>query len=110
MNSPYNNDSIELSSSEHENIIQLSGDDEDDSYYDSEDIRDAMEEMDNFNIDNTDYNNEEDDDVVELSDYNSYSDNMISDVMMVIMMMMMMMMVGGKSKSKSKSYIYRVNN
>ena len=55
MNSPYNNDSIELSSSEHENIIQLSGDDEDDSYYDSEDIRDAMEEMDNFNIDNTDY-------------------------------------------------------
>lgn len=80
MNSPYNNDSIELSSPEHENIIQLSGDDEDDSYYDSEDIRDAMEEMDNFNIDNTDYSNEEDDDVVELSDYNSYSDNMISDV------------------------------
>ena len=80
MNSPYNNDSIELSSPEHENIIQLSGDDEDDSYYDSEDIRDAMEEMDNFNIDNTDYSNEEEDDVVELSDYNSYSDNMISDV------------------------------
>ena len=85
-------DSIHLSSPEQENIIQLSGDDDDDdSYYDSEDIRDALDEMDNFNVDATDYDNNEeeqkeeeeeddDDDVVELSDYNSYSDDMVSDV------------------------------